>query len=510
MVGNLKILQEFIERNSTTREEHKIWNGALTNSLTIESIKAMTKLSKKSYRPCELFWIVENQKEMLSNTRLERTCQTKNCISHYDAIQYNLDSIVEMDENTYMKTCERFDKHCEEDSETGCINWNASIFGITGYGEFQFLGKQQFAHRVAYILANCEDIPANMFILHSCPKKNKLCVNPDHLRVGTPQQNSQDEIDGGHTRQGEKHPNATISNEIAQMIINSFGNKKSIKERANEFGVSRKIVESIDAAKHWRHLMTPKQILERESVKRRKQTLEVLSDDIIFKIKNSNESQKKCAKTFNTTRSIVKKIKIGKYKSSSERDEVVFQETIERLGKYSTKFKDPTIGIEHMLFKNDKSQDPKARRYKISYFNIPVCVARASYMAHKKIKSIEQGKVVRHKCLYKHCVSNECLELGTVQDNANDRKRDNTSKKGEQHPNVKITQQIAIQVKQTKGIGTQKQRSEFFNVPIGSINNIDNYKSWTHLEDDTIDQEVIDKLEEYVTNQPRKKRVRLF
>jgi hypothetical protein len=130
-------------------------------------------------------------------------------------------------------------------------------------------------------------------------------------------------------------------------------------------------------------------------------------------------------------------------------------------------------------------------------------------MAYRKIKSIEEGKVVRHKCLYKHCVSHECLELGTAQDNADDRKRDNTIKKGEQNHLTKITQQLATQIKQTKGIGTIKQRSEFFNVTIGIISSIDCHKSWTHLEDNQIDQKLIDKLEKYVTKQPITKRARL-
>jgi hypothetical protein len=122
---------------------------------------------------------------------------------------------------------------------------------------------------------------------------------------------------------------------------------------------------------------------------------------------------------------------------------------------------------------------------------------------------MEEGKMVRHKCLYKHCIRNECLELGSAQDNANDRKRDNTNQKGEQHYCSKITQEIASQIKQTKGIGTMQQRSEFFKVSIGIIRNIDSGVSWTHLEDDKIDEEVIDELEQYVISQPITKRVRL-
>jgi hypothetical protein len=507
MTLNLEILQQFINRNSTNQGDHVVWNKSVQKYLTMKTLANEVGLSRKRYSPFELFWIIENQKEIDSNTKFEKACQINNCISHYNTIQYNLDSVVEMDVHTYVKNCERFDKYCEKDTQTNCINWTRYI-DKHGYGMFDFLGKHRGAHCVSYILANCEDIPEGQVVRHLCPQKNKRCVNPDHLTIGTHQQNSQDEVDAGYTLQGGKNPNSTISNEVAQMIIDSFGNKKSVKERAIEFNISEYIIASIDSAKTWRSLMTLEQITERESIIRRKIKTEVLSNDIILQIKNSRDSLTKCAKAYNTTKDIVRTIKDGTYKSISERDEIAFKRAIERLEKYSTKFKD-AFGVEHLLFKNDKSQDPNAKRYKISYFGITLSAYRVSFMVHRKIKSIEQGKMVRHKCLYKHCISHECLELGTAQDNANDKKRDNTIKKGEQHHLRKITQKIASQIKLTKGIGTMQQRSEFFNVSLGIVSHIDNHQSWTHLEDDQIDQEVIENLEQYVKNQPITKKIRL-
>jgi hypothetical protein len=507
MVANLEILQEYINRNSTNQGDHVVWNQSVQQRLTIHNLAKEVGLSKKIFRPYELFWVLENKKEMMSNTKLEKTCQTNDCIIHYNVIQFNIDAIVEMDVNTYVKNCERFDKYCELDTQTNCINWTGDI-DKNGYGRIGFLGKHRGAHCVSYMLANCEDIPEGQVVRHLCPKKNKLCVNPDHLTIGTHQQNAQDEVDAGNIPQGEKNQNATISNELVQKIIDSFGNKKTTKERAKEFGVTRGIIACIDAAKSWRSLMTLEQISEREGVERQKRNMEVLSDDIILQIKNSSESFAKCAKTYTVTTSIVKKIRDGRYKSLPERDEIGFKKAIEKLSKKSTEFKDD-FGVEHLLFKDDKSQDPNAKRYQISYFGIFEYVHRASYMAHHKIKSIEQEKMVRHKCLYKHCINNECLELGTAQDNANDRKRDNTNQKGEQHHSAKITQEIATQIKQTKGIGTRQQRSEFFKVSTGIISNIDNHKTWTHVKDAEIDDEVINKLKQYITSQPITKKARL-
>ncbi len=56
----------------------------------------------------------------------------------------------------------------------------------TGYGQFRFEGKTLSAHRASYILYKGK-IPSNKCVLHICD--NKLCINPNHLRVGTQSEN---------------------------------------------------------------------------------------------------------------------------------------------------------------------------------------------------------------------------------------------------------------------------------------------------------------------------------
>lgn len=66
-----------------------------------------------------------------------------------------------------------------------CWNWCGGTRGE--YGSFTLNGKSQSAHRVALFLSGVE-IPPKMVCDHRC--RNKLCVNPSHLRVVTHRINS--------------------------------------------------------------------------------------------------------------------------------------------------------------------------------------------------------------------------------------------------------------------------------------------------------------------------------
>ena len=121
-----------------------------------------------------------------------------------------------------------------------------------GYGAFAIGRKAHGAHRVSWELHN-SPIPDGLFVLHHCD--NPLCVNPEHLFLGTQRDNMQDAYKKGRTFHfdPEHHvTNGKLSSvqvkEIRRLWVEDGWQQKDIRLL---YGISSSNISRIITGKQW-------------------------------------------------------------------------------------------------------------------------------------------------------------------------------------------------------------------------------------------------------------------
>lgn len=87
----------------------------------------------------------------------------------------------------------RFNKKIKK-QENECWEWIGARNKFNEYGAIRINNENFSAHRMSYAIANGE-IPDDLCVCHKCD--NPPCVNPDHLFLGTQEQNIRDSCQKG-------------------------------------------------------------------------------------------------------------------------------------------------------------------------------------------------------------------------------------------------------------------------------------------------------------------------
>jgi hypothetical protein len=128
----------------------------------------------------------------------------------------------------------------------GCWLWEGAL--LDGYGYIEAEGKSERAHRVSWKLHNGE-IPPEMAVLHECDVR--CCVNPQHLFLGSNQDNVTDKVKKKRCAKGEKHSRARVT-EAQVRAIRVDG--RPISEIAKSYGLGYQGVWAILHRTSWRHI----------------------------------------------------------------------------------------------------------------------------------------------------------------------------------------------------------------------------------------------------------------
>jgi hypothetical protein len=123
-----------------------------------------------------------------------------------------------------------------------CWIWTGTTLANGGYGYMSIGKTQRGAHRLSWEHF-CGSIPNELCVLHKCDVR--ICVNPDHLFLGTDADNMTDKKNKGRARNGENKLTREEAMEIRSSTIKNC-------HLARKYGVTPGLIGHIKRGRCWK------------------------------------------------------------------------------------------------------------------------------------------------------------------------------------------------------------------------------------------------------------------
>jgi len=155
---------------------------------------------------------------------------------------------------------ERFWSRVDKNGPNGCWIWKGEL-SESGYGRVKRLGEHLSCHRLTFGWMFGAP-PKHLLVCHHCD--TPACVRPDHLFLGTVQDNVDDCIKKNRRRyhqgekiwmMGERNCKAKLTDSLVRMIrAKDFENYSAKIFMSRELGISDKSLNNVIARRTWKHI----------------------------------------------------------------------------------------------------------------------------------------------------------------------------------------------------------------------------------------------------------------
>lgn len=139
-----------------------------------------------------------------------------------------------------------------KDEVKDCWNWSASK-ARGGYGQFRVLKNGKWtmgrANRISYELFKGE-LSSTLLVCHACD--NPLCVNPNHLFLGTHKENARDMINKGRRKLTRNPKHKFLDRTIVENMRKDYSEGMKQAQIALNYDFSRQQVSRVVTHKIWK------------------------------------------------------------------------------------------------------------------------------------------------------------------------------------------------------------------------------------------------------------------
>lgn len=358
-------------------------------------------------------------------------CDVPDCIAHWIPLPKEVSSVTELTDQDRRFVQAYMDKNSTEEkteSKDPCILWTMAL-DKEGYGRATVVGMNKKCHVLAWELEHRQDVPEGQDVFHVGECKHAHCVKVTHLQAGT-------RTESAAARAVRGTIPHKVTAEQLQKALSLVGKAGTYAERAKEVGVSPGIFKDIAQGATHKRAGTAAQNAAREQERAAKKP--------------------RAARTFEQmVRRALHHIEEWTHEEIDEKGEV------------------------HLIWDGEPD---KFDNGKFSFAGTKRRAHRSCYMVYHRLRTLDPKVKIRHKCMVKLCVKKEHLEMGTQQQNMDDKVRDHTQPQGETHYAATISEELARQIKFTPSNGqTRQERADGFGVSYAIVADIDLGRTWKHL-----------------------------